>query len=386
MSDVLPPDPVSPEPPKDSSPSEPQQTGATPPVADGRQAAPPAERSPAPAAESDDGVPVIGEGDVLDRLSSGKSKQDAPPEPAAAKPADAAPTEPAAEKTPDAESEDDTPTEEDVQPPSKEELDGMHSKTRRRIKGFMQRIDAMQPYAEFGSDLLERAHAAQMDVKTLDSWVEAGLRLKQGDPEAMELVANILVKRGWQPPANEAPTVDRTRVDDVLDLLASSGEITEAAKSHLAKALDTAIPKVAPKPVTAAPPAPAAPQRQAPAQPSVSPYEQARAQAQALVAEARGEYQARAAGNWTKVEPEIVKELQTMEAKLAPQIRDDPRRWPARYAQAAERVLLRLSSRPAQPPVQSALRPGGGTPPPPAKLVPGTPEYEDALLSGKIAV
>lgn len=367
--------PVSPETPANPTPADPQKPAAPPAPVEGKQADPPSARDEAPATPPDD-LPVMGDGDVLDRLSPPKPTQTPVVPPAAPKPGETPTPDPAAAKPPEGEDSDE-PQEGDETPPTKEELASMHSKTRRRFKTLMAREEAARPYAEFGQDIAVRAHDAGVEIHTVDAWIEAGLRLRKGDPEALNMVANVLKAKGYQfeAPAPAAP--DYGPLNTLLGVLARTGDISEATKSEITKALETAVPKAPVKPVTP-PPAPAQP-RQAPQVDFVGMARQEMAQTSA-------EYQAELGANWPAFREKAVAELQKVEAALPPHVRDNPRLFNARWTKVCERLRQAQSAPPKTPTIQSAARPNTGTPPPPQPLKPGTPEYDDALLSGKINV
>lgn len=352
-----------------STPAQPEpKVSAEPP-------APPAasDDSPAPVLES---IDAPDEEEVLARLQGKTPKKDTKATP----PAAAADTPPA---TPEAKADEAAapePTAE-FKLPEKAEIDAYHSKTRARVKGLVERIETREPFAKYGEAVLKEAEKHGVTNQQLNAWLEVGFLAKNGHPDALPVLANILKNAGYKhadlAPASEAqPQFDTAALEAALAKAYDNADISESGLREIRKTLAIAKPAA---PVAKAP----EPQRQV--APTPTP---ANPQAEALtrIGRIKAEYAAEFGPRWKQAEPAISKELADIEAKLDYQTRADPSLWPQRMTRAIERVLNRptapaLSSTPVTPSLRASTSPT----PPPAPLQSGTAEYEEALLTGRIA-
>lgn len=370
-------DPVaSPEP---STPSSAVETSAPSQPEPKVSAEPPAP----PAASDEDSAPHIrtsdeapDEEEVLARLQGKTPKKDTKATP----PAAAADTPPA---TPEAKADEAAapePTPGEFKLPEKAEIDAYHSKTRARVKGLVERIETREPFAKYGEAVLKEADRNGVSNGQLNAWIELGFLAKNGHPDALPILANILKNAGYKnadlaPAVDAQPQFDTAALEVALARAYDNADISESGLREIRKTLASA------KPVAPAAKAPEV--RTTP-----PPTTQVNPQVEALkqVNQIKAEYAAEHGPRWQQLEPLITKELAAIEAKITDRnVLNNPALWAGRIIRAAERVLNR-SSAPATPAVTPSLRASTSPTPPPAPLQSGTAEYEEALLTGRIAV
>lgn len=371
-------DPVtSPDPSTPSSAVETSTPAQPEPKVSAEPTAPPAasDDDPAPHVRTSDEAPD--EEEILARLQGKTPKKDTPSAPAA----EAVPTTPEA-KADEAAAPDPTA---EFKLPEKAEIDAYHSKTRHRVKSLVDRIEQREPFAKYGEAVLKEAEKHGVTNQQLNAWLEVGFLAKNGHPDALPVLANILKNAGYKnadlAPAVEAqPQFDTAAIEAALAKAYDNADISESGLREIRKTL-AATPKPAPA-------APQAPKPEVRAAPQVAPPINYQAEALTRIGRIKAEYAAEYGPRWKQAEPEIAKELASIESKIADRnVLNDPSLWPQRMTRAIERVLNRPSA-PAlsSTPVTPSLRASSSPTPPPAPLQPGTAEYEDALLTGRIAV
>ena len=360
-------DPVtSPETPAaDPSPAAQPTPEANPTPTGGDKTASPAasDKAKAPAPEPK----KLEEQDVLDRLSPPIEKPKSEPATPPAKAEGEVPPEGAPE--PQGEEE---PESDEYVPYTDAEGAKYHSKTRRRFKQLDTRIKAMEPYAQFGSDIVRAAAQHEVKMESVQGWIDLGFRVRQGDPQALASMKDLIASHGV---ITESAPPDVSAVTNVVNKLFQSLDITEEAKEKIEAALNRAIATQEKKPVQAPPPQ----QRQAPQPQAPSPIQQTASWVQAQEAH----YAKQLGQKWPIVKQQIYAEAARREAQLPIHLVNDPLEMRVRFAACAEHVLTKASQKAPVVPVQPALR-AVNAPTPAPSLKKGTAEYEDALLGGTL--
>lgn len=342
---------------EDPSPSSPPES--TP--VEGGTTAPPADSGKNPPKEETPSVPLLGEGDVLDRLTNPKQKTNTQEPEAKEETPDA--KEPVAEAEHAEESED-----EDFKPADETELAGYHSKTRHRIKGFQREIDRLKPSAEFTNELLGEATQLGLSVESVRGWQNLGFGIRKGDPQALAALAEVLGSHGIA----QSVAPDVTPLRETIEKLHRSMNIDDDAKEAMEKALESMGKPPAPQ--KQAPPPQPVPQQQAP--PLNAPYEQTVSWVRNVEAQDAKKFGAK----YPEVNKAIYAEAKRREVGLPLNQLNDPVEMRVRYAACREAVLAKLLTRPPQPKVESSLR--GSGPPTPLKVPQrGTEEYDDYILT-----
>lgn len=402
MSDQIP-DPVSPEPVTPSSPVTPPPEPSPAPEAEGLN-------TPAPPAASDQETKRLPEDnrpeeeEVLARLQgidTTKDKEETPP--AIEAPAEGAPG--GESPKPDAEAK---PAAEEFKLPDEAELNGYHSKTRDRFKGMIRHLDGVKreladakPFADYGAAVVGQARKLGVTNEQLNAWLETGFMLKQADPRALPALASILKQAGYKdpalaPPAAPAPAApDLSALDAVIDSLHKDLSIDDKGALALKNALKTVVPA---KPVAPAVQAPVQPQQPA-VPPQVASQAAEYAQAVKSINEQLNEYAAATGLPVAEVQARIKAETDKIEAKLTPQQINNVANWQTRFNLAASNAFRPASAPPAAPPAPKpvtknppltpslrAQAPSTPRSPTATGPKPGTPEYEEALLEGRISV
>ena len=338
------------------SPSSPPES--TP--VEGGTTAPPADSGKDTPKEETPSVPLLGEGDVLDRLTNPKQKTNTQ-EPEAKEETPAA-KEPVAETEHAEESED-----EDFKPADETELAGYHSKTRNRIKGFQREIDRLKPSAEFTNELLGEATQLGLSVESVRGWQNLGFGIRKGDPQALAALAEVLGSHG----ITQSAAPDVTPLRETIEKLHRSMNIDDDAKEAMEKALESMGKPTAPQ-RQAPPPA----QQPRPQEPLNAPYEQTVSWVRNVEAQDAKKFGAK----YPEVNKAIYAEAKRREVGLPLNQLNDPVEMRVRYAACREAVLAKLLARPPQPKVESSLR--GSGPPTPLKVPQrGTEEYDDYIMT-----
>jgi hypothetical protein len=322
-------------------------------------------------ADSDDEPVIASEEEILDRLQGKTPKQDpkspetaADVEPPIAEDAQANPATPEAEKP--------------FEFPDEKELAGYHSRTRDRMKQIIGKAKEAAPYANYGKAVLAEAEKFGVKVEQLNAWLELGFQVRAGNiKDTAPILANLLKTAGYKDAAlaPEAELgIDTAAIEAAIDALHADADMTDGAALKLKAALK-ARAKAPEKPSEAkAAPEPARPQApdlQAPIRAALSD-----------INASRMEYAAELGPRWQQLEPQIRAEMTRLESTLPPDIRDNTKLWTSRYHRVVQSVLNRPV---AKPPLTPSLR-ANSTPPAQKQLERGTPEYDEALLSGRIAV
>lgn len=318
------------------------------------------------------------EAGIMARLTGADPKKNASATPAAPEPSEAVKAD---AKVPDAPEKP-----EDFKLPDSHELAAYQPRTRKRIEQFTSQLKAkdaelgtLKPKAAWADNLIAAAQEAKLEPAKFMGWINLGLDLAKNKANP-KVIYDLAIASGYKPetPAPvQVPTVDVDKVTSFVHSLVQDLDLAPEKGKELMTLLTTkpAAPAAPPVAVT---PQPAAPRPQ-PAQPTPEQVyaHNVRIGMQEVQREIAS-YQADHPATWATLAPEIAKELTAIEAKLPPEVRDDPREWRARYAKAAERVLNR--SKPATPQIKPSLRPS--TSPPSGGPQPGTEEYEIGLLTG----
>jgi hypothetical protein len=312
-------------------------------------------------------TPVLGEQDVLDRLSPPIEKPKSEPSVPAVKAEGEVAPEGAAPETPADETESD-----EYVPYTDAEGAKYHSKTRRRFKQLDSRIKEMEPYANFASNIARSAAENEVPIESVQKWLDIGFQVRRGDPQALAAMQNLIASHGV---VTEAAAPDVSGVTEILEKLHRSLDISDEAKERIEAALTRAVPKAEKKPAPVAPQ-----QRQAPPQPQgPSPIRQTASWVQSQ--EAR--YAQQLGPKWPAVKAQIYAEAARREAQLPANLVNDPLELRVRFAACAEHVLTKASQKAPVVSVQPTLR-AVNAPSSAPTLKRGTPEYEDALLSGTL--
>jgi len=340
---------------------------------EGGKTAPPAERDKSTGEKAESSIPLLGEGDVLDRLTNPTQKtntQEKTPE------EETSETPEKATGTPETEESAETEEEVAFKPADEKELAGYHSKTRRRIQQYQRELDRAKASADFSDMLITQGHEIGLSGENIHQWQQLGFGVRKKDPAALAALVEVLGSHGALPKAQE---FDAKPLRDVVEKLHRSMNLDDDAKEALERALEGVAPgkQAQPQPTQ---------QHQRQAQPAQqpeiqrTPYELAY---QSTVRSIRNE-EAQDAQKYGQKYPEINKaiyaEAARREALLPPHIKNDPVEMRVRYAACREAVLAKVLSRPPQPKVESSLR-GSGAPTPLKVPERGTEEYDDHVMT-----
>lgn len=356
---------TSPEPQiEDSSPSTPLDSTSV----EGGTTAPPAERDKSTGEEAESSIPLLGEGDVLDRLTNPTQKTN---------------TQEAAKEEPPATPEESTSTETEVEstdneefkPADDKELAGYHSKTRHRIKQYQRELDRVKAAADFSNGLVAEGHQLGLSSEHIQQWQHLGFGIRKGDPNALAALVDVLNSHGALP---KAQSFDPKPLRDVVEKLHRDMNLDDDAKEAIERALSgVESPKVA-TPVQQQAPAPV--QQQQTSTPPQTQYRAAYDQTVNWVRSTEAQDAQKFGAKYPEINKAIYAEATRREASLPLHVRNDPIEMRVRYAACREAVMAKLLSRPPQPKVESSLR-GSGAPTPLKVPERGTPEYDDYLMT-----
>ena len=347
---------------EESSTSTPQDQKSV----EGGTTAPPAERDKSTGEEEESSIPLLGEGDVLDRLTNPTQKKTNTQE---------APEETTSETQEETTSTGETETDDEAEfkPADEKELAGYHSKTRHRIKQYQRELDRAKAAADFSNEMVAEGHQLGLSPDHIQQWQKLGFGIRKGDPQALEALKEVLGSHGILP---KAAPVDAKPLRDVVEKLHRSMNLDDDAKEELERALEG----LAPAQEKASPPTPAPQQRQAQAAPTPTQYEVAYTQTEKWVRSIEAQDAQKFGAKYPEINKAIYAEANRREAALPPQVRNDPIEMRVRYAACREAVMAKLLSRPPQPKVESSLR-GSGTPTPLKVPARGTEEYDDYIMT-----
>lgn len=360
---------TSPEPQiEDSSPSTPLDSTSV----EGGTTAPPAERDKSTGEDAESSIPLLGEGDVLDRLTNPTQKtntqEDAKKEEPSATPEESTSTETEAESADN----------EEFKPADDKELAGYHSKTRHRIKQYQRELDRVKAAADFSNELVAEGHQLGLSSEHIQQWQQLGFGIRKGDPNALAALVDVLNSHGAIP---KAQSFDPKPLRDVVEKLHRDMNLDDDAKEAIERVLTgVESPKAAAAPAQPQPPAPAPAQQQAPSTPPQTQYRAAYDQTVNWVRSTEAQDAQKFGAKYPEINKAIYAEATRREASLPLHIRNDPIEMRVRYAACREAVISKLLSRPPQPKVESSLR-GSGAPTPLKVPERGTAEYDDYLMT-----
>jgi hypothetical protein len=280
--------------------------------------------------------------DKLTGVEEPKSEDDEEPTPPA-NPQDKAPAKP-----------EDTPKDKPADPP--EDLNELTNETakamkpgdvRRKINRLIARVREATPLAAVGKDIIDTCEANGLAPADFKAWVNIGIGLQQGNPQAVEMFKGIAAKVGTAPEATPVMPADfeakLAELEEAVDISPKAARQLRALFGKPQTEQPNTQPAAPPKPNTQTPNAqtPAAKPQQA-----VDPR-QVGLDAMVKVGE---RYKAQiGADRWQEIQPALSAALKAKGARA-------PGAWADVYESEIEKILAR-APKPTTP--DSNLRPGG---------------------------
>jgi len=215
---------------------------------------------------------------------------------------------------------------------------------RRKVNKLISRVKQAEPLAAVGKEIIELCEANKLAPPDYKAWVEVGIGLQNGDPQALAMLKNVATKAGIMP--TSVPATMSPELDAWLTTQEKALEIAPSVAAELRKRLGP--PAAPPAPPTAPTPQPPPTQRQQ-APPAANPYVQAQTRAVKEIDRIADEYIAKLGdARFAELEPKIMVALKARKGK-------HPDAWPDIFRAVVAEELAKAPklATPGQP-----LRPG----------------------------